>query len=335
MGTIGKLRKLNKYCFRGWYDNYLFEYAVDISAHMNTVAFLSNQEDLEKEINANKIVDVECGRLYVNSDNKTFAWYEGIDYTQSILNILQEGNIYPEDIIEAFENGIFPRELQDIFTVPKVRILPFSHLTKVQFVDKTTVDENRTYTMESNAGNAMLGAIVGSMFDRTVFDNNAITGAMIGASGARRITEKVDRTVNTAFDVILYFNDINNLSHTIRFYNESDLREFIAVLEYIMNNKESSTGEVKEIELKKNELEVRELSSITQCKSKRVNKLKYGILALFLGVLGAHHFYAGKTEKGILYLLLSCTGISCILVFIDIIKILLKPANELGEIEVD
>lgn len=134
-----------------------------------------------------------------------------------------------------------------------ILVLSFSatYPSKVQFVDKTTVDENRTYTMESNAGNAMLGAIVGSMFDRTVFDNNAITGAMIGASGARRITEKVDRTVNTAFDVILYFNDINNLSHTIRFYNESDLREFIAVLEYIMNNKESSTGEVKEIELKK------------------------------------------------------------------------------------
>lgn len=335
MGTIGKLRKLNKYCFRGWYDNYLFEYAVDISAHMNMVAFLSNQEDLEKEINANKVVDVECGRLYVNSDNKTFAWYEGIDYTQSILNILQEGNIYPEDIIEAFENGIFPRELQDIFTVPKVRILPFSHLTKVQFVDKTTVDENRTYTMESNAGNAMLGAIVGSMFDRTVFDNNAITGAMIGASGARRITEKVDRTVNTAFDIILYFNDINNLSQTIRFYNEAELREFIAVLEYIMNNKEGSAGEVKEVELKKNMLEVRPLSTVLPNQSDGINKNVYIALALFLGVIGAHHFYARNTKKGYIYLAFCWTYIPYIFAIIDIIKVISKPVNERGEIEVD
>lgn len=331
MSTLGKLRRLNKYCFKGHYDNYLYEFAVEISAHMNSILFTSNQENIENAINANRIVDVECGRLYVNSNNKTFIWYGGIDYTEKLVNFFKTGKAYPEDISNSLSVGIFPSELYEFYETPKIKICPFGYITKVEFIDRTTVDENRTYTLESNMGSTMLGAIVGSMFDTTVFDNNAITGAMIGASGARRITEKVEKTVNTAFDVILYFNDINNLSQTIRFYNEQELREFIAVREFIINNKEGSGIEVKEIELNKNDFKVDSIKVVKQYNY--IDKGTYIILAILLGYLGAHQFYAKQNRKGLVYLLFSWSLIPWIFAIIDAIKMFLKPTNEFGKVQ--
>ena len=47
------------------------------------------------------------------------------------------------------------------------------------------------------------------------------------------------------------------------------------------------------------------------------------ILAILLGSIGAHRFYLGEIKLGVVYLLLSWTGISFILSIIDIIKLVL------------
>ncbi|MBM1152382.1 TM2 domain-containing protein [Enterococcus durans] len=63
-----------------------------------------------------------------------------------------------------------------------------------------------------------------------------------------------------------------------------------------------------------------------------VNKLVYVLLALFLGGLGAHKFYSGKTLMGILYLVFSWTFIPSALGFIEAIIGALKPSDSNGNI---
>ncbi len=63
-----------------------------------------------------------------------------------------------------------------------------------------------------------------------------------------------------------------------------------------------------------------------------VNKLAYALLAIFLGGLGVHHFYAGKTGMGILFLLFSWTGIPSIVAFIQGIVALTKKEDADGNI---
>jgi hypothetical protein len=52
------------------------------------------------------------------------------------------------------------------------------------------------------------------------------------------------------------------------------------------------------------------------------------ILALLLGVFGIHHFYLGNTEKGILYLCFSWTGITAIIAFFEAIIFLTETDEE-------
>lgn len=52
------------------------------------------------------------------------------------------------------------------------------------------------------------------------------------------------------------------------------------------------------------------------------------LLALFLGGLGAHHFYLGNNTKGVLYLLFCWTFIPGILALIDTIIFLTIPETE-------
>lgn len=65
-----------------------------------------------------------------------------------------------------------------------------------------------------------------------------------------------------------------------------------------------------------------------------VNKWVYVLLAIFLGGVGAHHFYAGYNGKGIFYLLLSWTGIPVILGFFQGILALFKTPDANGKIAV-
>lgn len=63
-----------------------------------------------------------------------------------------------------------------------------------------------------------------------------------------------------------------------------------------------------------------------------VNKMVYCLLALFLGGIGAHKFYCGRTGMGILYLLLCWTGIPAIVAFIEFIIGLFKATDGNGNL---
>lgn len=67
-------------------------------------------------------------------------------------------------------------------------------------------------------------------------------------------------------------------------------------------------------------------------RGRRVNKVIYILIALFLGTLGFHKFYAGKTFAGIMYLLFSWTFIPTVLSVFDIIGAAFKPADSDGNI---
>ena len=62
-----------------------------------------------------------------------------------------------------------------------------------------------------------------------------------------------------------------------------------------------------------------------------VSKGVYIGLCLLLGGIGAHHFYAGKWFRGLLYLALSWTGISVVLALLDLLVAMFKRTNEHGE----
>lgn len=66
--------------------------------------------------------------------------------------------------------------------------------------------------------------------------------------------------------------------------------------------------------------------------TKAVNKVVYCILAFFLGGIGIHKFYAGKTGTGVLFLLFSWTFIPALIALIDFIVGLTKKADSNGMI---
>lgn len=49
------------------------------------------------------------------------------------------------------------------------------------------------------------------------------------------------------------------------------------------------------------------------------SRLAAALLAFFLGVLGVHLFYLNKPLRGIVYLILAFTGITCLFALIDFI----------------
>ncbi len=66
--------------------------------------------------------------------------------------------------------------------------------------------------------------------------------------------------------------------------------------------------------------------------TKAVNKVVYCLLAFFLGGIGIHKFYAGKTGTGILFMLFCWTFIPSFIAFIDFIVGLCKKADTNGNI---
>jgi TM2 domain-containing membrane protein YozV len=67
---------------------------------------------------------------------------------------------------------------------------------------------------------------------------------------------------------------------------------------------------------------------------KVVNKVTYALLAIFLGGIGVHKFYAGQTGLGILYLLFCWTFVPEIIGLIEGIVALTKNADVYGNIVV-
>lgn len=67
---------------------------------------------------------------------------------------------------------------------------------------------------------------------------------------------------------------------------------------------------------------------------KVVNKVVYACLAIFLGCIGGHKFYAGKIGQGIMYLLFCWTTVPAIIGFIEGITAALKTADANGNIVV-
>jgi TM2 domain-containing membrane protein YozV len=66
---------------------------------------------------------------------------------------------------------------------------------------------------------------------------------------------------------------------------------------------------------------------------KPVNKVAYALLALFLGGLGIHKFYAGKIV-GLAYLLFCCTFIPSVVAIVEGILAFSKPTDAAGNIYV-
>lgn len=67
---------------------------------------------------------------------------------------------------------------------------------------------------------------------------------------------------------------------------------------------------------------------------KVVNKIAYILLALFLGGVGGHKFYAGKIGAGVLYLVFCWTLIPALIALIELIIAITKPSDANGNIVV-
>lgn len=67
---------------------------------------------------------------------------------------------------------------------------------------------------------------------------------------------------------------------------------------------------------------------------KTVNKIAFALIAIFLGGLGIHRFYAGKIVSGVVYLLFSWTGIPSILGLVEGIVALTRDDDGKGNIVV-
>ena len=61
---------------------------------------------------------------------------------------------------------------------------------------------------------------------------------------------------------------------------------------------------------------------------KRKSKTTAAILALFLGGIGAHHFYSGNTITGTIYFLFSWTFIPMVISFFEFLYLIFSSQDE-------
>ncbi|WP_461254144.1 TM2 domain-containing protein, partial [Streptococcus uberis] len=66
----------------------------------------------------------------------------------------------------------------------------------------------------------------------------------------------------------------------------------------------------------------------------KVNKKTYILLAVFLGMFGAHEFYAKKVKSGLLYLIFCWTAVPFLLGLYDAIKASTIAKDENGKISI-
>ena len=178
--------------------------------------------------------------LIVDDKNKKFLFYSPryCDFYKPIKKMLENGTLTINELEQIKSKNNLPSLIKDLYvpyTFPKV--YNFNDLNRVDVIDMTTTDETRSYTMESKSGDALMGAIAGSLLSETIFNEYAAAGAVIGASGERKITENVDKKISYEFRVNIYLNDINESCKSIKLYREYELRELIGTLEFIKNNK--------------------------------------------------------------------------------------------------
>ena len=191
-------------------------------------------------------INFDTRKFLIDTENKKFGFYissyDRYKYTLFIdliydkmdalsldHTIVVEPNSFKDEVFKEFKsytNDIYPCEIYN-----------FSDLNRVELFDKSRTDENRIYTIQDKSGDALWGAIGGSLLSKTRFNEYATAGAIIGASGERKITENVKRDTHIEFCVTLYLNDIKHPYESFSVKNENKLHEFIGALEYIKNNK--------------------------------------------------------------------------------------------------
>lgn len=74
------------------------------------------------------------------------------------------------------------------------------------------------------------------------------------------------------------------------------------------------------------------IKKLENLNARKVNKVIYLICAFFLGGLGVHKFYSGKTVQGVLYLVFCWTFIPSFLALIDFFIGLFKSSDSNGDI---
>lgn len=178
--------------------------------------------------------------LMVDITNKKFLFYSANlgNFDKKIERMLENGALTINELEQVKSKDNLPALIKNLYApymFPK--LYNFNDLNRVDVIDMTTADETRSYTMESKSGDALMGAIAGSLLSETIFNEYAAAGAVIGASGERKITENVDKKISYEFRVNIYLNDINESCKSIKLYREYELRELIGTLEYIKNNK--------------------------------------------------------------------------------------------------
>ena len=95
-----------------------------------------------------------------------------------------------------------------------------------------------------------------------------------------------------------------------------------------MNTPQQEEKEMSNEQLQ-NEILKEQLRQLQELKedSKKPSLMIYILLALFLGGIGAHDFYVGKTGKGIIKLAFCWTGIPSIIALFNIIGALMNKQN--------